>query len=141
MNDIRVLKLWEKCTECGGDGVAVCNNPDHHFISAGGGELSRLGCPGCGHDPNFKIHGEACENCKGTGKIPIRYTPEKAKESGYEIQDDDPVWVSLNMTYKKQATVKWGLQLYEYALNACDCEYVILAIPGQGKPDPNWSPE
>ena len=25
----------------------ICNNPDHGFIDAVGGEIGRLGCPGC----------------------------------------------------------------------------------------------
>jgi len=59
-----------KCPECGGDGKETCSNPDHGFISAMGGELNRLGCPCCGHDPNYKvINGGKCEYCNGTGEI------------------------------------------------------------------------
>ncbi len=61
----------EPCPICGGDGIAVCNNPDHGFIHGGlgGNELARLGCPCCGHDPEHKIKGEKCEYCNGVGKV------------------------------------------------------------------------
>ena len=32
-----------------------CDNPDHGFIEAMGGELRRLGCPCCGHNPGHII--------------------------------------------------------------------------------------
>jgi hypothetical protein len=59
----------EPCKQCGGDGIETCDNPDHGFIDAVGGEIGRLGCPGCGHDPNHKMKGP-CPACKGTGVEP-----------------------------------------------------------------------
>jgi hypothetical protein len=58
------------CPDCGGDGKETCNNPDHGFIGGIGGEISRLGCPVCGHDENYKVpNGGDCETCNGTGAI------------------------------------------------------------------------
>lgn len=34
------------------EGWGKCSNPDHSFITAVGGEIGRLGCPVCGHDPD-----------------------------------------------------------------------------------------
>jgi len=63
----------EDCETCGGDGKETCNNPDHGFIEALGGEIGRLGCPVCGHDENYKVpNGGKCEDCNGTGKIHAR---------------------------------------------------------------------
>ena len=59
-------KTKEVCIDCGGDGMERCNNPDHGFIDAIGGEIGRLGCPVCGHDPEHKT-GELCSTCNGTG--------------------------------------------------------------------------
>ncbi len=65
------------CEYCGGDGIETCNNPDHGFINAVGGELQRLGCPVCGHDENHKVrywkdgkyeYGK-CDYCFGTGHV------------------------------------------------------------------------
>lgn len=62
------------CSTCGGDGKETCNNPDHNFIDAlagvGNGDIQRIGCPYCGHDPNYKvINGGKCEDCNGTGVV------------------------------------------------------------------------
>jgi hypothetical protein len=54
------------CPDCGGDGKEHCNNPDHGFINAVGGELARLGCPVCGGDPDWVGEG-VCLTCEGTG--------------------------------------------------------------------------
>lgn len=59
----------QECPACGGDGIETCDNPDHGFISAVGGETSRLGCPGCGSDPEHKT-GHPCPKCNGTGSVP-----------------------------------------------------------------------
>jgi hypothetical protein len=60
----------ETCEDCGGDGRETCNNPDHGFIISMGGEIGRLGCPVCGHDPDFKVpNGGGCDTCNGTGHI------------------------------------------------------------------------
>lgn len=59
-----------KCPVCGGDGKETCDNPDHGFIGAIGGEIRRLGCPVCGHDENFKVPGGGdCFECNGVGKV------------------------------------------------------------------------
>src|ERR1035437_3171214 len=75
----------EVCPDCGGDGIMTCNNPDHGFIDGVGGELGRLGCPGCGHDPNHKMRNTPCETCKGIGriKLPSRPAPESMKTWKY----------------------------------------------------------
>lgn len=78
------------CLACGGDGKETCNNPDHGFISAMGGapknnhgsrahDVGRLGCPVCGHDPDFKVYRfnfitgkreqPSCDECHGAGKM------------------------------------------------------------------------
>lgn len=57
-----------QCPDCNGHGVEICDNPDHGFIDAIGGEIQRLGCPCCGHDPDHKvIGGGKCDRCNGTG--------------------------------------------------------------------------
>lgn len=58
-----------KCEMCKGDGISRCDNPDHGFISAVGREISRIGCPVCGHDEEYKVYGEECDACNGTGFI------------------------------------------------------------------------
>jgi len=57
------------CPFCGGDGIERCDNPDHGFIAACIGlEIERLGCPGCGHDPDHKMgENSPCPFCNGTG--------------------------------------------------------------------------
>ena len=57
------------CPDCDGDGIETCNNPDHGFIEMVGGEMNRLGCPVCGHDPDHKVRDEACDTCNGTGQM------------------------------------------------------------------------
>lgn len=71
-----LLKEYPCCELCGGDGIARCTNPDHGFLAAFGGELSRLGCPVCGHDPFFRIKGEFCDGCLGTGYKDGKLPPE-----------------------------------------------------------------
>ncbi len=100
----------EPCPICGGDGIAVCNNPDHGFIHGGLGdnELARLGCPCCGHDPEHKIKGEKCEYCNGVGKVkqpePIEdypvYSEEHAQEIGKEEFDINVKFPKGNTTHK-----------------------------------------
>ena len=58
------------CPDCEGDGISRCNNPDHGFIEGMPGEVNRLGCPVCGHDPEYRVFGEKCETCQGKGTIP-----------------------------------------------------------------------
>lgn len=57
------------CPACGGDGIETCNNPDHGFIAAlDFHEVGRLGCPCCGHHPEFKMQG-VCDTCNGSGQV------------------------------------------------------------------------
>lgn len=63
------------CPECGGDGVETCTNPDHGFINGVGGEIGRLGCPGCIRG-NPKHPGQPCLECDGAGVV----TFEAAKD-------------------------------------------------------------
>jgi DnaJ-class molecular chaperone len=66
MSDKRMVT----CLDCGGDGLETCHNPDHNFVTALGGETSRLGCPVCGHDENHKVrNGDRCPTCNGKGEI------------------------------------------------------------------------
>uniref|UniRef100_A0A6M3IPN7 Uncharacterized protein n=1 Tax=viral metagenome TaxID=1070528 RepID=A0A6M3IPN7_9ZZZZ len=58
----------EPCPLCKGTGQEICDNPDHGFISAVGGEIRRLGCPCCGHDYEHRIPGTTCEMCGGIRK-------------------------------------------------------------------------
>ena len=61
--------MSKECIDCGGDGIETCTNPDHGFIDSGcaGSDASRIGCPCCGHHPEYKIVGSKCETCDGTG--------------------------------------------------------------------------
>ena len=64
------------CPDCFGDGKETCHNPDHGFIHAMPGDIGRLGCPVCGHDPRGKVrNGGPCETCDGSGVV----TLDKAK--------------------------------------------------------------
>lgn len=56
-----------ECQECYGTGKEICDNPDHGFISAMPGDISRIGCPLCGHDPLCRIPNTTCGACGGTG--------------------------------------------------------------------------
>tara|TARA_B100001245_G_scaffold236593_1_gene228618 strand:- start:12778 stop:13260 length:483 start_codon:yes stop_codon:yes gene_type:complete len=59
----------EKCSACDGDGKMRCNNPDHEFDVAIGGEANRLGCPTCDY-PRSTITIDDCDVCDGTGIAP-----------------------------------------------------------------------
>ena len=48
MNELK--KEFEKFVE-----YEICDNPDHGFIEAIPGDVSRLGCPLCGHDEEHRI--------------------------------------------------------------------------------------
>lgn len=52
------------------EGIERCDNPDHGFINAVGGEIGRLGCPGCGGDPDgeaIKAFRRLWESINGPG--------------------------------------------------------------------------
>jgi hypothetical protein len=51
------------CPTCNGFGTEMCDNPDHGWFSAVGGDISRLGCPGCGHDEHHRVMGTVCPDC------------------------------------------------------------------------------
>jgi hypothetical protein len=74
------------CPACGGDGKETCHNPDHGFIKAIPGEISRLGCPGCGHDPNHKVNNgrNTCPLCGGLGHVIYEVADEYGRETGYD---------------------------------------------------------
>lgn len=85
------------CPACGGDGIETCNNPDHGFINFVGGELARLGCPCCGHDPEYKMKvwnydlrkyvPSTCWECNGKGIV-------NKKRAGKILDDwriDEPI--------------------------------------------------
>lgn len=47
----------------------ICNNPDHGFIYGIGGQITRLGCPGCGgkwDDPKLFIPSEIKSHIRTT---------------------------------------------------------------------------
>lgn len=59
-----------KCPECNGWGTEICYNPDHGFIRGiGYGDISRMGCPCCGHDEHNRIRNTVCKKCNGSGTI------------------------------------------------------------------------
>jgi hypothetical protein len=74
------------CPDCGGDGKETCNNPDHGFIEGMPGEVGRLGCPVCGHNPNNKVNRgqNVCPTCGGYGHILEKIAEDWAKENGYD---------------------------------------------------------
>lgn len=74
------------CPACGGDGKETCNNPDHGFIEAMAGEIGRLGCPVCGHDPNHKVNRgkNVCPLCGGHGNVCYDVAEDYARETGYD---------------------------------------------------------
>jgi hypothetical protein len=78
------------CETCGGDGKETCNNPDHGFIEAMPGDVGRIGCPVCGHDPKYKVpNGGNCEDCNGTGKVAIPKKGNKSKEQSPSVLSTD----------------------------------------------------
>lgn len=81
-----------KCPACGGDGKETCNNPDHGFIEAMPGEIGRLGCPVCGHDPNHKVNRgkNTCPECGGYGHVSPEVFEEYGRETGY---DEEPIFI------------------------------------------------
>jgi len=82
------------CPMCSGDGINRCTNPDHGFIQAMPGDVGRLGCPCCGHDPLHRVKGEKCEVCNGTGianeKDALQFC------SDYEIDSDELIPAEVN---------------------------------------------
>ncbi|MFG1413417.1 hypothetical protein V5G24_20105 [Xanthobacter sp. VTT E-85241] len=81
------------CPECGGDGKETCNNPDHGFISAMPGDIGRLGCPVCGHDPAHKVLGGGpCDLCSGDGVVSLATATEYCGDlfQEYMEQNEDP---------------------------------------------------
>ncbi len=84
----KILKLV-LCPLCRGDGKETCDNPDHGFISRIGGEIGRLGCPGCGHDPNHKVpNGGSCELCfGGNGLVDLKIAERYAQDRGLTYAD------------------------------------------------------
>jgi hypothetical protein len=82
------------CELCGGDGKETCSNPDHGFIEAMPGDVGRLGCPVCGHDPKHKVkNGGDCDECGCTGKVaipkakPIETLFKEAMEKEFQVSD------------------------------------------------------
>lgn len=59
------------CPDCNGDGKETCHNPDHGLVeSLVFHDIGRRGCPGCGHDENYKTgSGLPCETCDGDGTV------------------------------------------------------------------------
>ena len=47
-------KAWEAVGKASG-WTEICNNPDHGFIDAIGGETARLGCPVCGNNEDCVV--------------------------------------------------------------------------------------
>lgn len=65
------------CPVCGGDGKERCDNPDHGFIEMMSGEVGRLVCPVCGHDPDYKVPGgNECWECGGSGNVTVKQWEE-----------------------------------------------------------------
>lgn len=76
------------CPECGGDGKETCTNPDHGFIHATPGDVSRLGCPVCGHDPDHKVKGGSeCDQCSGLGQVKLKFAIEYCGQEFQEIYE------------------------------------------------------
>lgn len=75
------------CPCCNGDGKETCTNPDHGFIEAMPGEISRLGCPVCGHDPNHKVkNGGPCITCDGDRTVTLSQYNEFCEQTGYDYE-------------------------------------------------------
>lgn len=95
------------CPCCFGDGKETCDNPDHGFITACGGEIGRLGCPVCGHDEKHKVPGGgSCEICNGKGKV----TYPVALEYCCEDLEDRLSYADENF-YEKFAEYKRQIQI------------------------------
>ena len=103
------------CPNCGGDGKETCHNPDHSFIHAVGGETSRLGCPGCGHDEEHKTGGSYCETCfkdgESNGLVSLKKHKEFIKVMRYDYNDYKPelaekislfsIWESIKLRIRR----------------------------------------
>jgi hypothetical protein len=89
------------CPCCCCHGEETCDNPDHGFIGAVGGELARLGCPVCGSDPHHKVRGGGkCDICNGTGEV----TEEKGKRY---CKDTDRDWEHEEITPPPAPRAEW----------------------------------
>ena len=78
-----------ECPKCFGTGKEICNNPDHGFIDAVGGEVGRLGCPCCGHDPQRAIPGTTCDMCGGSGRVRLPDLLERMEKLEQELEEGD----------------------------------------------------
>ena len=105
------------CSKCHGTGNEICDNPDHGFIDAIGGELGRLGCPACGHDELHRIPNTVCDACNGTGRrhemddLRARTALEEVRRLNRLRNDLDDYLFEL---------AEWGLGKQEYAPNPAD---------------------
>jgi RecJ-like exonuclease len=111
------------CPECGGDGVETCTNPDHGFIEGVGGELSRLGCPVCGHDPDFKVQGSTCPACKGTGKV-SKLEQDEIREAFFK--SFPVVYSGVVFDKKLDMYVKKGSGDKDQRVDICNSRYNIF---------------
>jgi hypothetical protein len=81
----------QTCETCNGTGKEICDNPDHRFIVAVGGEVGRLGCPCCGHDEDHAIPGTVCGDCNGTGEV--NQQPQGFKEWRESLPEDEEHYI------------------------------------------------
>jgi hypothetical protein len=109
----------EDCETCGGDGKETCNNPDHGLIGAMGfHDIGRIGCPVCGHDPNFKVkNGGACDQCDGKGKVavPLPQAIEDkplSEQSDIENEANSPKLTPQEFIQKTKAMLKHIYESY-----------------------------
>jgi hypothetical protein len=75
----------------------------------------------------------ACENCNGTGRISLFYTPEQWQEAGGVLSDDTPVWVhveSWNMD-------EWQLIEYNKTFNTM---FDVVIATEAGVPPEGYTP-
>lgn len=108
-------------------------------------------CPECGGDgiADFKRdtppeRDMPCNNCNGTGEVYNYLTPEQWEaETGEKMLDSDPVWM-LVIRFGRE---EWQINEYKDAVKAFIHNRkllnnkVIVARPGQPKPDDSWRPE
>lgn len=79
------------CPDCNGTGKMVCDNPDHGLIEATGGETARLGCPCCGHDPDYLTD---CDLCMGTGVVVSGKKFDRLKAEVERLSDERDDYVA-----------------------------------------------
>jgi hypothetical protein len=96
-------------------------------------------CDGSGVETDMPTQGdyfpkdEKCLHCLGTGRIPIRYTPDEWTDEGGVLSDDTQVYYDIGNGVFRIASLE--------SLKDHSDWIIIIAIPGQDRPPTDWRPK